>query len=457
MRLAGAVAMSLVLALPAVAQTRPDAPAKPPAAAKPARPNPVAASYAALSPTERVAIQSDLIWIAEYVGLADGDFGDRAINAVKTFQRSQGGKETGVLNPQERAALAAAAKVRQEAVGWRIADEPVSGARLGLPAKLVPQSAAATGGTRFTSRRGEVQVETFRIATSGTTLAAVFEQQRKEPAERKPDYNVLRPDFFVISGLQGLKKFYVRAQARGEEVRGVTILYDQAMAGLMDPVVVAMSSAFAAFPDGAVAGPPPRRKVDYASGAVVSAAGHVVTSFEATDGCIALTVAGLGDAERVADDRARGIALLRVYGAADLQPLALAAAPTGATDVTLFGIPEPPARAAAMSLPARLTPASNGPPTVAPAPAPGLAGAAVLDGTGRLLGLVSPAPGVATTAAAVVVAAAAPAPAGGAALAPARAIKTLLDQEKVAPATDAAVRPADAAKTSVLRVICTRK
>ena len=135
-------------------------------------------------------------------------------------------RETGVLNPQERAALAAAAKTRQEAVGWRIADDPASGTRLGLPAKLVPQSAAATVGTRFSSRRGEVQVETFRIATSGTALAAVYEQQRKEPAERKPDYNVLRPDFFVISGLQGLKKFYVRAQARGEEVRGVTILFD---------------------------------------------------------------------------------------------------------------------------------------------------------------------------------------------------------------------------------------
>ena len=71
---------------------------------------------------------------------------------------------------------------------------------------------------------------------------------KKEPAGRKTEYSVLRPDFFVISGLQGLKKFYVRAQLRGDEVRGFTVLYDQAMAGIMEPVVVAMSSAYAPFP-----------------------------------------------------------------------------------------------------------------------------------------------------------------------------------------------------------------
>ena len=77
----------------------------------------------------------------------------------------------------------------------------------------------------------------------------------------------MRDNFFVISGLQNLKKFYVRAQARGEEVRGITVLYDQAMAGIMEPVVVAMSSAFRRFRRPPA--PPPRRKVEYASGVAV--------------------------------------------------------------------------------------------------------------------------------------------------------------------------------------------
>jgi hypothetical protein len=45
---------------------------------------------------------------------------------------------------------------------------------------------------------------------------------KKEPAGRQTEYSVLRPDFFVISGLQNLKKFYLRAQLRGDEVRGFT-------------------------------------------------------------------------------------------------------------------------------------------------------------------------------------------------------------------------------------------
>ena len=53
-------------------------------------------------------IQFDLVWTGDYNGLINGEFGERAIAAVKAFQKRNGGKETGVLNPPERAALAAA-------------------------------------------------------------------------------------------------------------------------------------------------------------------------------------------------------------------------------------------------------------------------------------------------------------------------------------------------------------
>jgi len=81
----------------------------------------------------------------------------------------------------------------------------------------------------------------------------VFEQHKKEPAGRKLEQNVLRNDVFIISGTQGLKKFYVRAQVKDLEVRGMTILWDPATEGIMDPVVVVMSSAFAPFPGTGIA------------------------------------------------------------------------------------------------------------------------------------------------------------------------------------------------------------
>ena len=78
------------------------------------------------------------------------------------------------------------------------------------------------------------------------TPAAILEQQRRNPA-RKIGYTVLKNDFFVISGTQGAKKFYMRAAAGANDVRGVTLVYDPAVGDIMDRIVVAVSSAFAAF------------------------------------------------------------------------------------------------------------------------------------------------------------------------------------------------------------------
>ena len=261
-----ALVLLIGYSVPAIAAAATAKPAGKPAPAHAASPAPAPAKgvYAAMTDAERFAIQSDLIWTGDYNGVVGAEFGDRAVAAVQAYQKRNGGKDTGILNPDERAKLAQAAKSRQEQAGWRIVDDAATGARLGIPQKLVPQAGQAKAGSRWQSGHGEVQIETFRVAAPGTTLAGVFEEQKKEPAGRKVEYNVLRPDFFVISGLQGLKKFYVRGQAKDNEVRGLTILYDQALEGTVDRIAVAMSSAFVAFPAQAASrgpGAPPQGRV----------------------------------------------------------------------------------------------------------------------------------------------------------------------------------------------------
>ena len=224
------------------------------------------------------------MWTGDYNGIPSDEFGERSIAAVKSYQARSGAAETGLLTPEQRTALAAAAKAKQ--AGVRLAGGRRSGER--RAARHSDQArrrsrAPTKSGTRWSSGRGEVQIETFRVAEPGTTLAAVFEQQKKEPTSRRVEYNVMRDNFFVLSGLQGLKRFYLRAHGKDNEVRGMLILYDQAMQGIMDPIAVAMSSRFEPFP-GAPAGPPPKRKVEYATGIVVDTVGHVVTDRQATDG-----------------------------------------------------------------------------------------------------------------------------------------------------------------------------
>ena len=255
---------------------------------------------------ERVGIQFDLAWAGYYNGLIDGEFTDKSVAAVKAFQKDRKFKESGVLAAQERALLAALSNGKQEQVGWRVVDDKATGAQVGLPTKQVPNSSAGTRGTRWYSAQGQVQVETFRIREPGATLANLFEEQKKE-RNRKLEVNLMRNDFFILSGTQGLKKFYVRAQVRDLEIRGITMLWDPATENIMDPVVVVMSSAFAPFPGtGLVAqmGPAQRRMVEYGTGIVASAGGHILVDRQLTEGCNVIEIAGQGDADRVAEDAA---------------------------------------------------------------------------------------------------------------------------------------------------------
>ena len=458
MRVVPTVLAVLIAACPAFAQSPPKptpkpAPAKPapakPAPAKPAPPANARAGYAAMTAAERMAIQSDLIWTGDYNGIIAPELNDRAIAAVKSFQKRWGGRDSGVLTPAERLTLAQEAKPKQDAAGWRLVDDSATGAWLGLPGKFVPRASSAAGGSHWQSARGEVQVDTFR--RSGVTLAATIERLKKEPAARKVEYSIVRGDSAVLSGLQGLKKFYVRLQAKDNEVRGLTILYDQAMEGTMDAVTVAMSNAFVAFPGGTFVGvlppgPPPKRKVDYGSGIVVSAAGHILTDRQLVDGCQSITVAGLGHAERLAEDKTADLALIKVNGASALTPAALGSSTMRADSATLIGIPDPHLQNGGRevaTVTASLTPGGVGPRGIEPAPASGFSGAAALDAEARLIGMVG----------LKVLDAGAPTP--RASLVPAATIRAFLYANSVAPQNGAA--GLDAAKAAIVRVICVRR
>ena len=95
-------------------------------------------------------------------------------------------------------------------------------------------------------------------------------------------------------------------------------MFDQAMEGIVAPVTAAMASAFAPFPDSNAPIASLAKPVDYGTGLVVSSEGHIVTDRRIAENCNVIAVAGFGNAERVAVDRANALALLRVYGKRDL-------------------------------------------------------------------------------------------------------------------------------------------
>jgi peptidoglycan hydrolase-like protein with peptidoglycan-binding domain len=438
----------------AQAQTAtPAAGAKPkPAAAAPARPalQTPADTANAMAQGERLALQSDLAWVGQYNGAITGEVSERMVAAIKEYQKAKGGKQTGVLNPQERADLADTAKRKQSAVGWKIVTDTGTGVRLGVPTKLVPQQSSDANGAKWSSPTGTMQVLVSRRKEAGPTTAKLAEREKKEPAGRTVDYTVVKPDFFVLSGMQNLKKFYVRGTFKGDEVRVLTILYDQATENTVEPVVIAMSSAFNPFPTGAeIAGPPPRKTVEYGTGIVVSDDGAILADRQVTDGCLAIAIAGYGNADRVAEDKDHDLALLRIYGARGLKPLALN---NGAakSSIELTGIADPQNQggaAAASSLKASVVQVgSGGDLALSPAPGLGFSGAAALDADGKFAGIALLKP---------LLVAGPPnaAPATQAALVSADTVHEFLKANGVNPASDGTTL----AKASVVRVICVRK
>jgi S1-C subfamily serine protease len=474
-RIAGAVVALLLAALPATGQhdgdaSQPSVTTKPAAQssdATPAKrsegavrlaaaatrnraaPPPGPARDSAIPLAERIAIQFDLAWTGDYNGLVNGEFNDKTTAAIQSFQRDRKFKETGTLNPQERAVLAAAAKAKAAQVGWNMVDDPVTGVLIGLPTRQVPNKSQGRSGTRWASAQGQVQVETFKIREPGTTLAAVYEQQKKEPPTRRLEVSLLRPDFFILSGIQNLKRFYVRAEIKDGEVRGMTVLYDQAMEPIMDPVVVVMSSTFMPFPGVAgiaQIGAAPRRKVEYGTGIVVSAAGHILTDRQVIEGCNVIVVGGYGDSARQAEDTNADLALLRVYGAPDLVPAGFAADAPKGPDLTLIGIADPQTQGGSGAI-STVSAKLRGD-ALEPAPQPGFSGAAALDSQGRVVGMV----GLKT---AVVANAGAAGTQPQAMLVPAAIIRSFLERQKLEPAV--AARGGDTVKASLVRVICVRK
>jgi hypothetical protein len=186
---------------------------------------------------------------------------------------------------------------------------------------------------------------------------------------------------------------------------------------------------------------------------VVSEDGAIVADRQITDGCLAVVIAGYGNADRVAEDKEHDLALLRIYGARGLKPLGLAngAAKSGVelSGVQLSGIVDPQSQAggtAASSVKASVATVGSGSElALSPAPAVGFSGAAALDAGGKFVGLALLKP---------VIVAGPPtaAPAAQAALVPAETVREFLKANGV----NASDGSSDA-KASVVRVICVRK
>jgi peptidoglycan hydrolase-like protein with peptidoglycan-binding domain len=392
-----ALALGFATAGPALPQAQPPA-----ASASKVDPAQIAAArvFEALDSAERRAIQRDLVWAAQFTGAPTGEFGPLTFAAIKRFEAEAKFPPDGILTPEERKLLARFADAGREAFGFVLETDPVSKMRIGIPMRILPKRSTGPAGLSRWQDPGESATVDLSLGKPEDKLETLFERgTAANVAGRKITYKLLRPDFFVISGETQDGKFYRRLEKGADgTLRGFSIGYDKRLSPKFDRLVIAMASTFEAVPSAAPmavasapaapaavarsAAPEPKRVT-----AVEIAAGRFVTAASVA-ACKALTLGNVPATVEKRGDSLALIALTREGG----RPLPLAAA-TGGEAILLQRN-----RAGALHTANALLAAGR---AQMPLQAGG-AGAALVDRSGQLAGLVIEEPRLVTQVAGVV-------------------------------------------------------
>lgn len=328
MRAVIAGCFALLLAWPAAAQ----APADPAfTSAK--------AAFEGMPLDTRRAIQRDLVWAGGFIGSASGDFGALTFAAIRRFEGGARLKVDGVLEAQERAALERVANAARAVHGFKLENDRASSMRIGVPGRLLAKrSLNADGLSRWQDALEKVTLD-LQAPKSGDTLEDLFAKGTDpKVSTRKITYKLIKPEFFVISGETAGGKFFRRMEKGASgKLHGFAIGYDKAMAGTVDPLVIAIASTFEAFPGAsppaiasattslpAQSAPVAAAKRRRISGVVVGS-GRIVTSAAAAKACKAITLDAPGArmASVQKSDAASGVALLAL-ATPNARPAALA-------------------------------------------------------------------------------------------------------------------------------------
>lgn len=249
---AGAIIGALLaIVMPGTAPTaQTQQPATPPAAAQPDAAFLTArTAFEALPEAERKAIQSDLVWTGDYNGTLDGGFGRRSFDGLRAFETRVKGKPDGVLDAAERKTLAELAGRARTSVKFTVQDDPKAGFRIGLPTAILTARSDLPNGSQWRGALGKATLSSATLAGDADALAKLYEARISDTAGgRKVTYKVLRPDWFVVTGEIGPRRFYTRYALGEGKLRGFTLAYDAAAAPQWEPLVIAIANAFEPFP-----------------------------------------------------------------------------------------------------------------------------------------------------------------------------------------------------------------
>ncbi|MGE0426357.1 MAG: trypsin-like peptidase domain-containing protein [Reyranellaceae bacterium] len=212
-----------------------------------------------------VDVQKALVWTQHYSSMVDGDFGRMTRAAVESWQRSQGFKPTGMLEPEQATELVRQGMATRDHWGWTTFRDDSVGYSIGYPGRAFsPGRRLENGGVEFTTSIPSASLDVRIIPkVSASSFKGIFDALANPTS---PDarilYSVRTETWFVVSGVRGRYWYYQRAELRPSGLAQFAYRMDHDDAGKYEFLITAIANGFKVDydirPHGAVVGSTPK-------------------------------------------------------------------------------------------------------------------------------------------------------------------------------------------------------
>lgn len=311
-----------------------------------------------------------LISTGDFEGLGIFGYTKRMYNGVLSFQKREGLKADGKLSENEIDLLVKRYQSFANEYGIATVRNPVSGAEALVPRALFDAEQPTATGLDLDRNDKKLAISFITYAESDRSFQALFDRFTRVTSDRFVEYKTIRPEYFVVSGNEDGRQFYVYMASTPSSSTGFVVTWQKNSLVIGRRISVLMANSFTngtgnvgapddqppqtaevAPPTETPPAPPPEQPPPAAAGNStgtgfrITQAGHVMTNFHVAGRCRRIRLHRLGeipvDAAFVAGDEVNDLAIVKAAAAlpGTIAKFSEKGAVRAGSEIVVFGFP----------------------------------------------------------------------------------------------------------------------
>lgn len=285
------------------------------------------ASESVLSRDEKRDLQEWLQWAGFYDGAIDGLFGRGTRTAMAAWQEANNHEPTGVMTTGQRAELQRAYNAILDGMDLALVRDAAAGIAMRIPTGVVEFAAYRPPFARYDAST-DLGAQVLLISQPGNRarLAGLYEILQTLEIVPTDGPRARTGDRFEIEGIGVDRHTYVTARLQDGQIKGFALVWPTGDEERRARVLAEMQDSFTGLDgvlDPAIAPPDDAQAIDLVAGLAIrkplrdrtgffiDAAGDVLTTLEAVEGCGRVTLNAEHEMQVVHTDPRLGLAVLR--------------------------------------------------------------------------------------------------------------------------------------------------